>query len=236
MEDLDVEFKEQDVAVLDDVFLTFRTEQALFFYGLFAAESEKVVAAVAIGLDEAALKIGVDDTGCAWGLGAAHDGPGADLLHAGRKVGDQVQQPVTGVDEPVETGFGEAEVGEELAALVGFEQGDFGLERAADAHDLGTFFGGASLYLCGMGVAGHQRALIDIGDIEHGFCGDEVQVTGGQQLVFREVDGAGGLAGAECILELGDGTGFGLELGVGGVFRELFEAGGALFYRVQIGE
>src|SRR5277367_1663389 len=80
--ELDVELEEENVAVFDDVLFAFRAKEAGFFDGLLAAVFEEVDGGVAVRLDEALFEVGVDDAGCAGGLGAATDGPGADLLHA----------------------------------------------------------------------------------------------------------------------------------------------------------
>ena len=45
-----------------------------------------------------------------------------------------------------EAGLGEAHVCEELGAFGGLELRDLGFDRAADADDLGAFFGGALLH------------------------------------------------------------------------------------------
>ena len=148
----------------------------------------------------------------------------------------EAEEAVAGVDEAVEAGLGEAEVLEELVAGVGVEESDFGFEGAADADDFGVFFGGAFFDGGGVGVAGGERGLVDVGDVEHGLGGDEVEVAGGGALVVGQVDGAGGLAGFEREFEFGDGGGFGFELGVLGVLGEFFEALRALFYGVEIGE
>ena len=58
------------------------------------------------------------------------------------------------MDEAVEAGLVEAHVFEEFVALGGFELGDLGFERAADADDLAALFGGALFYGGGVGVAG----------------------------------------------------------------------------------
>ena len=107
---LDVELEEEDVAVFDYVFFAFGTEQSLFFDCLLAAVGEEIIRGVAVGLDEAALEVGVDDAGGSGGFGAAFDGPGADLLHTGGEVGDEVEQAVGRVDEAVESGLGQAHV------------------------------------------------------------------------------------------------------------------------------
>ena len=105
---------------------------------MFAAVFEEVVGGVAVGFDEAALEVGVDDAGGSGGFGAAFDGPGADFLDSGGEVGDEVEQAVGGVDEAVEAGLVEAEGLEEFGAFGGFELGDLGFEGSADADDLGV--------------------------------------------------------------------------------------------------
>src|ERR1700756_3312637 len=102
---LDVEFEEEDVAVFDDVLFAFGAEETGFFDGLFAAVFEEVGGGVAVGLDETFFEVGVNDAGGPGGFGAAFDGPGADLLHAGGEVGDEVEEAVGGVDEAVEAGL-----------------------------------------------------------------------------------------------------------------------------------
>ncbi len=168
MRGLDVEFEEENVAVFDDVVFAFGAEEAFFFYGLLAAVFEEVVGGVAVGFDEAALEVGVDDACGSGGLGAAFDGPGADLLHACGEVGDEVEEAVGGVDEAVEAGLVEAEGLEEFGALGGFELGDFGFEGSADADYLGAFFGGSLFYGFGVGVAGGQAGFVYVGYVELG--------------------------------------------------------------------
>ena len=179
---LDVEFEEEDVAVFYYVIFAFGTEEAFFFYGLFAAVFEEVVGGVAVGFDEAALEVGVDDAGGSRGFGAAFDGPGADFLHACGEVGVEVEQGVGGVDEAVEAGLVEAERLEEFGALGGFELGDFGFEGSADADYLGVFFGGSFFYGCGIGIASGEAGLVHVGYVELRFGGDEKEFAGERAL------------------------------------------------------
>ena len=175
---LDIEFEEEDVAIFDDVFFSFGAEEAGFFDGLLAAVLEEVVGGVAVGFDETLFEVGVDDAGGSGGFGAAADSPGADFLHAGGEVGDEVEERVGGVDEAIEAGLLEAEGFEELRALGRFELGDFGFECAGDADYLRAFFGGAFFDGFGVGVAGGEAGLVDVGDVELGFGGDEEEVAG----------------------------------------------------------
>src|SRR3984885_5135688 len=98
---LDVELEEENVSVFDDVLFALGAEEAGFFDGLLAAVLEEVGRGVTVGFDETLFEVGVDDAGCARGLGAAADGPGADLLDACGEVGDEVEEAVGGVDEAV---------------------------------------------------------------------------------------------------------------------------------------
>jgi len=234
---LHVELEEEDVAVLDYVLFAFGAQEAGFFYGLFAAEAEEVFAGVAVGFDEAAFEVGVDDAGGAGGFGAAFDGPGADLLDAGGEVGDEAEEAVGGVDEAVEAGFGEAGGFEELGALGGFELRDFGFHGAADADDFALLFGCAGFDEFRELVAVSDAGFIYVGDVELRLHGDEEEVAGDELFGVVELGGAGGLAGVQDLEELLDGGelglgGCGCGVGLGGFFG-LVEA---LLYGVEIGE
>ena len=73
--------------------------------------------------------------------GSSRHGPPAP----GGEVGDQVEQAVGRVDQAVQAGLVQAHAREKLVAFRGLELRDLGLHRAADADDLGAFFGGALL-------------------------------------------------------------------------------------------
>src|SRR6185437_150770 len=135
-----IEFEKEDVPIFDDVFLAFGTEQAFFLDRLLAAEGEEVVGRVAVGLDEAFLEVRMDDAGRARGFGATPDSPGANFLHAGCEVGDEIQQAIGGVNESIEAGLSKAHIGEEFVALGRLELRDFRFQGAADADDLAALF------------------------------------------------------------------------------------------------
>jgi hypothetical protein len=234
--ELDVELEEKDVAVFDHVFFAFGAEQAFFFDGLLAAVGEEVVGGIAVGLDEAALEVGVDDAGGSGGLGAAFDGPGADLLHASGEVGDEVEQAVRGVDQTVEAGLFEAHVLEEFVALGGFQLGDLGLECSADADYLGALFDGALLDRCGVGVALNKSGVVDVGDVKLGLGGDEEEFAREDAFVVGEVGGAGGLASVEHAEELLQHGVLGLGFGIAACFGGALYLGVALLDGVEIGE
>ena len=191
---------------------------------------------VGVGLDEAAFKVGVNDACGLWGLCTVGNGPGADFLHAGGEVGNEAEQLVGRVDKAVETGFGEAHVGEELGTFGRLKERDFGFHGAADTHHLCAFLGGALLDGGDPLVAVFKTVLVDVGHVEDRFYRDEMQVVGGCFLVVGELDRTGRLAVAKGGEQLGEGFGFGLDLVVGGVFDGLLDLCPALFGGFKVGQ
>ena len=58
-----------------------------------------------LGADEAAFKVGMDLAGGLRGLRALFDRPRAALVRAGCQEGDEPEQLVAALDQPVETGL-----------------------------------------------------------------------------------------------------------------------------------
>ena len=109
---LDVELELDDVAVLDDVLLPLLAVLAegleVGHRGLAAAVLLEVVEGAELGLDEAALEVGVDGAGGLGREGAVVDVPGADLLLAGGEEVDEVELLVAALDDAGEDGLGAA--------------------------------------------------------------------------------------------------------------------------------
>src|SRR5688572_17016972 len=82
-----VEAEQQHVAVVHDVILALLPHHALLLHPLPATVRDEVGVARRLGLDEAALEVGVDDPRRLRRGVAAVNGPGAHLLFAGREVG-----------------------------------------------------------------------------------------------------------------------------------------------------
>lgn len=80
-----------DIAILDDIVLAFQTPFAGIFRTLFALVRNEVFVAITLCADETAFEIAVNHTGGLWGGRADRNGPGADFLYAGGKVGRQIQ-------------------------------------------------------------------------------------------------------------------------------------------------
>ena len=84
---LHVEPEQDDIAVLDDVFLAFGTDQPLLPGGGHGAAGHEIVVSDHFRADKAALKVGVDLAGGLGCLSPLGDGPGPALVLAGGQVG-----------------------------------------------------------------------------------------------------------------------------------------------------
>ena len=100
----------QHVAILHNVVLAFLPEFPRFFCALLALAGDEIIIRHGFGANEAAFKIRMNHSGgLRCGAMAAH-GPRAHFLDTRRKVRDEVQQGVTGADDPVQARFGEAQI------------------------------------------------------------------------------------------------------------------------------
>src|SRR5215207_3638266 len=102
------ETEEHHIPVPDHVLLALGPGQALFARRLPAADPHEVLVRHRLGPDEALFEVRMDHTrgrGCPI---AAVDGPGPDLLLAGREVALKAEQVVGRVGQAIETGLGEA--------------------------------------------------------------------------------------------------------------------------------
>src|SRR5258708_15962131 len=90
-EDLDVEAEVDHVAVAHRVVLAFQTKFACLLGAELALEGDEVVVGGDLGADEAALEIGMDDTGCLRRRGACTHRPGTHFLRPAGEKGLQSQ-------------------------------------------------------------------------------------------------------------------------------------------------
>ena len=120
------------VAILDDVFLAFLTPLAGFLCPGLAPARDEVFVTDDLGLDEAALEIGMDHAGGLRGGGSLSHGPGTDFLLARGEIGVQPEQLVAGAHYAVQAGLFQAEFGEEFVAVPGVEFDDLRLDLVAD--------------------------------------------------------------------------------------------------------
>ena len=130
---------------------------------------------VDLGADEAALKVGMDDTGGFRSGGSLGHGPGADLLLAGGVEGLLSEQFVGGTCQLGQCRFIHAVVGEHLDAIGFIEIREFLFDPCADGHRLTAAFSGQFSHRFGHGSFTECVVVGDIHD-EHLFLGgDESQ-------------------------------------------------------------
>src|SRR5205814_320744 len=108
--------------------------RALAFGGRFRPVPQELVPADDLRLDEAALEIRVDHAGRLGRSRAFLDHPGAALVLAGGEIALQAEEHEAFADQLVEAGLLEADMSEELLALLSGKLLDLGLDLAADRH------------------------------------------------------------------------------------------------------
>src|SRR5438876_1082701 len=122
-----VEAEMRGVAVAHDVVLALDVQLGGGAAGGLGAELDQVLPPDDLGLDEAALEVGVDGAGGAGRLGAVDDGPGAHFGLAGGEEGDEAKEVVAGAHDLVEPRLVHAERGQELGLLFFGQRRDLGL-------------------------------------------------------------------------------------------------------------
>ena len=113
-----IETEQNDVAVLHDVLLALRTDEALFTGSGGRAAFEEQFIVDDFRADEAAFDVGMDLSGSLRSLRPLFDGPGPHFRLAGRQEGHEAEEVVGALDEEVETALLDAEVREEFALLL----------------------------------------------------------------------------------------------------------------------
>src|SRR5882724_2501776 len=89
MKELHVEPKFDDVAVFDDVILSFDSQFPGVARFRERAQRNEVVEVNGLGCNEAALEIGMDYAGRRWGFVPGANRPGARFFFAGRQISAQ---------------------------------------------------------------------------------------------------------------------------------------------------
>ena len=133
---------------MHDVFLALAAQQTLRLCVCQRAACLQIVEGDDLGADEAAFKVGMDLAGGLRGLRALFDRPRAALVRAGCQEGDEPQQLVAALDQPVKTGLLQSELLHEHGLLVRVVQlGDVGFELCADGQNLAALLRGQFLHL-----------------------------------------------------------------------------------------
>ena len=133
----DVEAELHDVAVLHDVVLALHAGLALGARLGDRAGGDEVGERDDLGLDEAALEVGVDDARGLRGLPALVDRPRARLLRAGGEVRLQAERVEADAGELVEARLVLAGRREQLRGVVRVEVDELGLDLRVEEDGLG---------------------------------------------------------------------------------------------------
>ena len=148
----------------------------------------------------------MDLTGGLRGLGALLDGPGPALVLTGGEEGDEAQQGIAGLDEPVQTGLGHPQILQEHGLFFALQLGDLCLQLGADGNDLGPFLGGQLFHqlIIGVGVAVGKAFLVQVGGVDDGL--EAQKFAGGDEggVVLITLEGPGGVAVVEPVPQFGE--------------------------------
>src|SRR3954453_7063581 len=120
---LAAEAKQQNVPVLHHVFLALGPCQPLLPGPFPAAHPHEIVIRDRLRANEPFLEIRVDHPCCRRRLVTLVNRPGPPLLLSGREAAPKPEQGVSGVGQPVEPGFADAEGGEKLDPVLGCQLG-----------------------------------------------------------------------------------------------------------------
>ena len=90
----DIEKEVDDVAIGNHIGFPFAAELSSLSNAFLVAVKFQVIQGEALGTDESAFKIGVDDPSCLGSGGSDRNGPGPDFLLAGREITLEAQQVV----------------------------------------------------------------------------------------------------------------------------------------------
>ena len=143
----------------------------------------------------------MDLTGSLGSLGALADGPGTALVLAVGQEGDQAQQVIAALDQPVKAGFLDAQILQEHGPLLGIVQlGDILLQLGADGQHLRALLGGqipdkAEIFV--VLIVG-EALLVHVGGVDNGLQAQQVGCLHDGPVVAA-VEGAGGLSGVEVL-------------------------------------
>ena len=136
------------------------------------------------------------------GLGALLDGPGPDLLGSGGEEGHEAQQVIAGGDELVKAAFLDAQLGEVLRLLRGLQLRDLLLDAGADGETAGAFSLGHSVEGLDEGVVVVPDIVLgDVRHVDDGLVGQQEAAANDLLLLLVRLEGAGGLAALQMIIE-----------------------------------
>ena len=170
---LHVEAEVDHVAVLHHILLAFAAELALLLGGVDTAVLDHIIIGNDLRPDEAPLDVSVDFTGGLRGLGALFDGPGAALILAVGQERDKAQQGVAALDEPIQTGFCDAQLVQEHLPVLALQLSDVLLQLGTDGQHLAAlgFCQRTDLLQILVALLIGKAVLVHVGGVDDGLQG-----------------------------------------------------------------
>jgi CheY-like chemotaxis protein len=110
MKPSNIEAEMQDIAVLHDIVLAFHAQFAGFPDFLLGTQGKQILAMIGFGLDKAPLKVGMNNAGRLRGAGTFPERPGPHFGFAGREIGPQAEQIITGLNQAIQTGLFQTDI------------------------------------------------------------------------------------------------------------------------------
>ena len=189
-----------DVAVLDHVLLALDAQLTCGLAAGLAAQLHVIVVAGNLGLDEAALKVGVDDAGGLGSLGANADGPRPDLHGASGEVALQAKQLVCCLSKRLQAGVLKPQGLQVLSGLLWIKISQLSLDTCANRDGLNAVNNRSRL---------GEHVLVNVCDVQDWLHGKQEEVAGSQALLVGHLHVSGAIAlvqpllKALCHIELG---------------------------------
>lgn len=126
-----VEPEDDDIAVLNNIFLSFRTYESLFPAGIHAALLDESIIGYDFGANETALKIRVDLAGSTGSLCTFCDSPCTDFIGACGQEADEPKQGIAFLNELIKAALPDAKLFDECVLFVFRELGKLLLDLCA---------------------------------------------------------------------------------------------------------
>jgi len=166
-----------DVPILHHILLAFHPELSCFLDFLLGLVQKEVLTVVHLRLDEAFLKVRVDDSGSLGCLVPCAERPRPVLIGTCGKEGAHPKRMIGTADELVQARLLQSYRLQELTLLLlGLQHSDFRLNLAADDHHFRSFSLGDGPHCLYILILFYNAVLIDVADIDDRLEGDEMQV------------------------------------------------------------
>src|SRR5262245_1470060 len=163
---LDIESKENYIAVPDDVFFAFEPHPTFLFCCCSRSGFDHIFIGYHLGADESALQVGVNRACRFRGFGAVGNCPGAGLLFARGEIRYQAERVVSAPDQFTQACLGDPQTRKVLWALLRFEVHQVSFELCADYHIVRALAFGMFAHLADkITLSPREVSFANIGDI-----------------------------------------------------------------------